>query len=131
VRKQLPALLLFGLFAIALVGGGVFVIVRQHSGVPVTVTVTECTTARAAQGGSVCYGSWTVDGRTLTGEIEGSGDASVGDEISARATGTRAYTPSLRLPIILITLGVLLPAGAYWEAARNSARASDVEAATA
>lgn len=131
MRKQLPALLLFGVFAFALVGGGIFVLVRQHSGTPVTVTVTECTTARATQGGSVCYGSWTLDGRVVTGEIEGSGGAEPGDEISARATGTRAYTPSLRLPIILISLGVLLPAGAYWEAARNSARAADVEAAPA
>jgi hypothetical protein len=131
VRKQLPALLLFGAFAIALVGGGIYVLVRQHSGVPVTVTVTGCTTARATQGGSVCSGSWTLDGRTVTGEIEGSGDAEVGDEIAARATGTRAYTPSPRLPIILISLGVLLPAGAYWEAARGSARAAEAEAAPA
>lgn len=123
LRRQLPALVLFGAFALGMVGGGVFILVKQHTGTPVEVTVTECSTVRTKQTSTVCYGRWALDGRVVTGEIEGSGDASPGDVIDARADGSRAYTPSLRLPIILIVLGTLLPAGAYWEAARSSASA--------
>jgi hypothetical protein len=103
-------------FTLAFVGGAAFIFVKQRSGDAVTVTVTDC---RHTSRTYVCSGTWFLDGQVHSGEIEGANVDDVGYEIQAHTSGGRAYTPSLRLPVLLLTIGVLLPAAALVEALRR------------
>ena len=115
-RQALLLLALAVVFGAVFVGGAVYVLSQQRTGEQVDVTVTECQTGRRS---IACYGTWTDGGTVRTGIVENATTDQVGQTLEARSSGERAYLPSLRLPIILLVLGLALPVGAMWEAART------------
>lgn len=101
-------LVLAGLLALVMVGGGVFILSVQRSGDAAEATVTGC--ERRARS-TTCTGTWTTpDGRVVIGTIEGAHPDDIDDTLDVRLDGDRAYTTSLRLPIILIVSGLVFAA---------------------
>jgi hypothetical protein len=121
MRQRAVNTVFFALCSLGLVGAGVFVLVTQQSGTPAEATVTDCQRrARAI----VCTGTWTVGelidgGRVVRGTIDGVSSDAVGQTIPVRLSGDRAYTTSLRLPLILIGSGVLVAVLAGFELRRS------------
>lgn len=119
-KRQLLVLLALAVtFGAVFVGGAAYVLTQQRTGEPVTVTVTECQQGRRTL---ACYGTWTEGDTVRSGIVENANSDHVGQELSARSSGERAYLPSLRLPIILLVVGLALPVGAVWEAVRTRRR---------
>jgi hypothetical protein len=103
-------LVLVLLWVIGFGGGAAWIVYSQVSGEPTTAVVDECEHRTNPQS-YVCRGTWTLDGRTTTnGIVEGASDDDEGEEIDVRVKGERAYTPSLRLPIILGAIALTVPA---------------------
>jgi len=103
-------LVLVLLWVIGFGGGAAWIVYSQVSGEPTTAVVDECE-HRSNPQSYVCRGTWTLDGRTTTnGIVEGASDDDEGEEIDVRVKGERAYTLSLRLPIILGVIALTVPA---------------------
>lgn len=97
-------------------GGAVFLVHAQRTGEPATATVDRCEDRTPTD--YVCTGTWTVDGETTSGVIDG-GTAQPGDTVDVRIRGDRAYPTSLRLPIILAVIALSLPLLALWSVLRS------------
>ena len=89
-------------------GGAAWIVYSQVSGEPTTAVVENCE-HRAKPASHVCTGTWTLDGTTTTGIVEGTNSDHEGQEIEVRVKSGRAYTLSLRLPIILGVLALAAP----------------------
>ena len=108
-----------------------FILFTQRTGTPAQATVTDCQRRGRS---TVCTGTWTTGGdltdggRVVRGTIEGISSDALGDTVDVRLSGDRAYTTSLRLPLVLIGCGVAIAllAGFQLGAARRRApRRSD------
>ncbi|HEY8543897.1 MAG TPA: hypothetical protein VIL36_02575 [Acidimicrobiales bacterium] len=111
-RSGIGVLVLGGLLAAVLVGGGLFVLSAQRSGEAAEATVTGC--ARRVRA-TTCTGTWTTgDGRVVIGTIDGAHRDDIGETLDVRLDGDRAYTTSLRLPIVLIVTGLVLGGLGTW-----------------
>lgn len=77
---------------------GADVIYRYQVGTPTKVTVTYCTKGK----GSSCYGTWTINGVSRTGQIQESfgGDHPVGSSLDAHVWGRTAYTSTAGYPLL-------------------------------
>ena len=70
------------------------------------------TRAAAATGPTSASGTWVAGGSLLAGghvvlgTIDGADSGDLGERIEVRLSGSRAYTTSLRVPIILIVIGL-------------------------
>jgi hypothetical protein len=119
-RQRVVAFAFFGLFALAMIGGGVFIITVQQRGESARATVTECH-RRVRPASYSCTGTWVTGGdladggRVVVGTIDGADSGDVGKTIDVRLSGDRAYTTSLRLPVILIAIGVVIAGLAAWQ----------------
>ena len=109
----LPAVLL--LAGLGLLAGGIFEIVVQQTGTSAKVTVVECHDTAGKYGGSSCTGTWVAggdlvdgNGHVVIGTVDGAGPQDIGRTIHARLAGGRAYTTSLRVPIILPSMGLFI-----------------------
>lgn len=107
-RERVVILVFMVVSALLFGGGGVFLLVSQRTGTAAVATVTECHRQRRAE---VCTGSWTIGeltegGQVVVGTIEGASSDDVGDTLDVRVHGGAAYTASLRLPVILLSLAV-------------------------
>jgi hypothetical protein len=125
-RGTVPFLVLTGLLALALLGGGGFLLFTQQNGTPAKATVTECSQGRRSV---VCTGTWVAggdlaggDGRVVRGTIDGASSADLGTTIDVRLAGERAYTTSRRLPVILLCCGVAVVVGAAFELRKDRRR---------
>ena len=97
------------LWVVGFGGGAVWIVYSQVSGEPTTAVVQECE-HRSKPQSYVCRGTWTLDGTTTTnGIIEGANSDDEGEEIEVRVKAGRAYTLSLRLPIILGVIALSAP----------------------
>ncbi len=96
------------LWVIGFGGGAAWIIYAQVSGEPTTAVVQECE-HRAKPASYVCTGSWTLDGTTTSGIVEGTNSDHEGQEVDVRVKDGRAYTLSLRLPIILGVIALSAP----------------------
>ena len=103
------------LVGLGLVGGGVFLIVQRETGERVKATVTSCTGSGKYES---CDGSWIAggslvggNGHVVLGTIDGATRSDIGKTLDVTVDGDRAYTRSLRTPIILLVLGTLVAAG--------------------
>ena len=109
--------LIFGGIGAGFVFGGFYVLGAQRDGTPATATVTDCDTRRLRHTTINCVGTWTDDGRVVTGgTIDGANPGQEGEQIEVRLRGGRAYTMSLRLPIILFVIGGLFLAAVVYQA---------------
>jgi hypothetical protein len=110
VRQRGITIVLVILFALGFMGGGVFILLTQRTGTPAEATVTEC--RRTGRYAYSCNGTWiaggdvTSGGRVVQGTIDGASSDDIGKTLDVRLSGGRAYTTSLRLPFVLIGLGV-------------------------
>jgi hypothetical protein len=107
----MPLVILVSVMTLVFVGGGIYILLVQHNGEHARAEVTDCEVRRIRQTTQVCYGRWEHDGHITFGIIDGANKAKMGKTIDVRLSGGRAYTTSLRLPIILLTIGVLFAAG--------------------
>jgi hypothetical protein len=104
----LVGVILVLLWVIGFGGGAAWIVYSQVSGEPATAVVSECE-HRSKPQSYVCTGTWTLDGTTSTGIVEGASSDDEGKEIEVRVKGERAYTLSLRLPIILAVIALSVP----------------------
>jgi hypothetical protein len=106
----LVALVFLG--GLGMLGGGVFLIVVQLTGTPATARITECHDGPGRYGTDVCRGTWVAGGsllaggRVVIGTVDGADKGDVGHTLDVRLSGDRAYTTSLRVPIILVIIGL-------------------------
>jgi hypothetical protein len=61
---------------------------------------------RMGRGGSLVGGH----GHVMIGDVEGAESSDIGKTIDVVASGNRAYTTSLRIPIILLMIGLFMAA---------------------
>ena len=116
------------LIGLATVGGGVFLIVQRETGERVKATVTSCTGSGKYES---CDGSWVAggslvggNGHVVLGTIDGASRDDIGKTLDVTVDGDRAYTRSLRVPIILLVLGAFVAGtGAYLPFAVRRSRA--------
>lgn len=103
------AVLLVLVWLLGFGGGAAWIVYSQVSGEATTATVTDCErTGKPAT--YTCRGSWALDDSVRTGGvIEGVSEDDVGDEVEVRVKGERAYSLSLRLPIILGVIALSVP----------------------
>jgi hypothetical protein len=123
-RRGVPPIVIVSvLFSLVLLGGGAYVLFTQRTGTPARATVTECNQSRR---NVVCSGTWVAggglvggDGRVVLGTIDGASSDDLGQTIDVRLSGDRAYTTSLRLPLILLGSGVTVLVLAGYELRRQ------------
>ncbi len=128
--SPLVAVVLVLLWVIGFGGGAAWIVYSQVSGDPTTAVVEDCVHRTNPQS-YVCRGTWTLDGTTTTnGIIEGANSDQEGKEIEVRVKGERAYTLSLRLPIVLGVIALAAPVlaiGAVIQGRRARRRTSGPE----
>jgi hypothetical protein len=103
---------LFLLGGLGMVAGGVYQVVVRETGERASAKVTECHESGGRYRSDVCAGTWVAGGSLLDGghvvlgTIDGASSGDLGHTLDVRLSGDRAYTTSLRVPIILIVLGL-------------------------
>jgi hypothetical protein len=91
-------------------------IVQRETGTRARATVTECLPTSAGKyGGYECIGTWVAGGKLIgggghvvIGNVEGAEPKNVGKSIEVTISGDHAYTASLRVPIILLVIGLFV-----------------------
>jgi hypothetical protein len=115
VKGRLLGALVVGLFllgGLGMVAGGVYQVIVRETGERATARVTECHKSGGRYRSDVCSGTWVAGGSLLAGghvvlgTIDGADSGDLGRTIEVRLSGERAYTTSLRVPIILIVIGL-------------------------
>ncbi|TGJ99559.1 hypothetical protein EHO59_17085 [Leptospira semungkisensis] len=96
------------------IAGGSYLAYRQSVGTPGTAKVTSCKKIRRAE---TCNGFWTFQGKIQMGEVENTNSDDIGNNVDVRITEGYAIRPSLRLPIVLYSIGivVLLLGWRWWK----------------
>jgi hypothetical protein len=119
VKGRLLWLLLLGLVflgGLGMLGGGVFLVVVQATGTPARARITDCHKSGGRYRSDVCTGTWVTGGslldggRVVLGTVDGADSGDIGRTLDVRLSGDRAYTKSLRVPIVLIVLGLAVTA---------------------
>ena len=111
------------LLPLALVFGGVSMIVRSQTGVHARATVEDCETTHVYKSYSQrCTGTWTIDGRTTEGTVQGADPGDVGHTIDVTVREGEATSTSLVLPVLLIALGLPLLGVLLWPRIRRATR---------
>jgi hypothetical protein len=110
--------LLVALVGVAMLAGGILSIAHKESGARARATVTGCHVIAGKNATSECDGSWVVGGslvggggHVVLGSIDDANPSDIGKTIDVRVSGDHAYTASLRVPIILLILGLLIALG--------------------
>ena len=114
-KPLIPFIVLVGGMGAVFLFGGFYVLSAQRDGTPATATVTDCETRRFRQTTIVCTGTWFDNGRVVRGTIDGANSGHEGKRIEVRLRGGRAYTTSLRLPVILFAIAALFLAGGAYQ----------------
>lgn len=111
------------LLPLALVVGGVAMIVQSRTGTHARATVESCETTHVYKSYSQhCTGTWTVEGRTVEGTVQGADPGDVGHTIDVTVRDGEARSTSLVLPVVLIALGLPLLGVLLWPRIRRPAR---------
>ncbi len=114
-----------------LVGGGSFLLYQRARGTRVDATVMSCDTSGGVVVGTStyrteCVAEWEIDGRVVVGGFTGgNGAADVGRTVDATVRGDTAYSRSVALPLVLLSLGapfLALPVLAFRSRRRDKGR---------
>lgn len=110
--------LIVALVGLGLIAGGILPIVHKESGAKARASVTGCHEIGGKNTTFQCDGSWVAGGslvggggHVVLGSIDDASPSDLGKTIDVRVSGDQAYTASLRVPIILVVLGLLLSLG--------------------
>jgi hypothetical protein len=123
-RSQRGIWVLRGIFAVValaglgMIAGGIVSIIHKESGMKARATVTACQLTGSRYTTYTCEGTWVEggslvggNGHVVYGVIDDAEPSDIGKTLDVRVSGDQAYTPSLRVPIILLILGGLLALG--------------------
>jgi hypothetical protein len=125
VKYVIAITLLVGL---ALAGGGGWLIYQRETGTRGEAKVSDCQDFGASSSSKTyCTGSWVVGGSLLAGghvvvgPVNGAEDSDIGKTISVTLRGGEAYTRSLTIALILISMGLVIVAGGggLWKVMRT------------
>jgi hypothetical protein len=113
--------IMFVLTAVAVLGGGIFLIVQRQTGTRASATVAECHVVTSGMHATdECSGSWVVGGSLLAGghvivgDIQGAERRDIGKTLDVTVRGGTAYTRGLGLPIGLTAGGLIGTVGLGW-----------------
>jgi hypothetical protein len=130
----LPFIVFVGLFSLAFIGGGLWLLHVQATGERTTAKVTSCVHRRINKSYTdYCTGSWVKGGSLLEGghvvigTIDGADSGDIGKPIEVRLSGDRAYTSAKRLPIILLAIGGVFALGGGYELRNDHRRQSQLD----
>jgi hypothetical protein len=87
----------------ALIAVGVNQVYKQLGGVSTQANITVCTKIRRTY---VCHGSWWLNGKLVSGEIENADDDDLHQKIEIKVVNDKAIKPGYRVPAILTLLGL-------------------------
>lgn len=110
MRKQTPALLVAFFFVggLGFIAAATWSYLDEHSGPAAQAKVTRCVESGTGKGSNLfCDGTWTVDGRTVSGSVFNGRKGDVGKTISVRLHGNHASKPMLWISIALAVMGLL------------------------
>jgi len=108
-RGPLLVLALFFVGGLGMLAGAAWTYVDEHSGKSARAKVTDCYSPGTAKyRGVYCSGTWTVDGRTVSGDIFNGRMSDEGKTLSVRVHGGRATKPTLWVSIGLAVMGVFV-----------------------
>lgn len=115
--------IIYGVIAVLGVGlliAGGFAVNERETGPRAKATVSECNYVSGGNkaGVDVCRGTWVIggslvggNGHVVIGDIEGAESGDIGKTLNVRLSGNHAYTSSLRVPIILLAIGLIMVVG--------------------
>jgi hypothetical protein len=111
--------LVIALAGLGMIAGGVVSIHHKESGAEAKATIASCQQVFSAHATTYdCYGTWVEggslvggNGHVIYGLVDDAEPSDIGKTLNVRVSGDHAYTPSLRVPIILLVLGGLLAIG--------------------
>lgn len=122
MKKTRGIALVLALFfggGLLMLGGAVWSYIDEHSGKSARAKVTDCYSPGSGKyRGVYCTGTWTVDGRTVSGDIFNGRMSDEGKTLSVRVHGGRATKPTLWVSIALAIFGVTIIGFGIWLAAR-------------
>lgn len=108
-------LALFWLGGLGLIGGAVWSYLDDHTGPEVQAKILDCFASGSGKGSNTyCTGRWTVDDRTVTGDVYNGRLSDEGKTITVRAHGGRATKPELWVSIALAVFGTLILGFGIW-----------------
>jgi hypothetical protein len=117
VKGRVLGILLVSLFllgGLGMLAGGIHQVIVKETGEQTTARITECHKSGGRYRSDVCTGMWVAGGSLLarghvvTGTVDGADSGDLGHTLDVRLSGGTAYTTSLRVPIILIVIGLAL-----------------------
>jgi len=121
VKKGASKKVAYSLIAFFVIGGLGFLAgatwsyLDEHSGTAATAKVTRCVSSGSGRHRNLyCTGTWTVDGRTVTGAVYNGRRHDVGKSVSVRLHGNHASKPQIGVSIGLAVFGILILAMAVW-----------------
>ena len=118
-RGMVAVLALFFVGGLGMLGGAAWSYVDEHSGKSARAKVTDCYSPGSSRyRGVYCSGTWTVDGRTVSGDIFNGTMSDEGKTLSVRVHGGRATKPTLWVSIALAIFGVTITGFGIWLAVR-------------
>jgi hypothetical protein len=105
--------IVIGLLGLGMVAAGIVQIHNKESGPKVEAKVLSCTRTGGIHSVDQCTATWVSggslvggDGHVVQGPIDDANSDDIGRTLAVRIRGGQAYTGSLRVPIILIVLGL-------------------------
>jgi hypothetical protein len=107
------------LVGLGMIAGGVTSIIHKESGAKAKATIASCQQVFSTHTTTYdCYGTWVEggslvggNGHVVYGPVDDAEPSDIGKTLDVRVSGDHAYTPSLRVPIILLVLGGLIAIG--------------------
>ena len=124
-RGMIAVLALFIVGGSLMVGGAAWSYIDEHSGKSARAKVTDCYSRGSGKGSAVyCSGTWTVDGRTVSGDIYNGRMGDEGKTLSVRVHGGRATKPTLWVSIALGIMGAAITGLGIWLTVRVLRRGS-------
>ena len=118
-RAIVAVLALFYVVGLAMIGGGIWSYIDEHSGQEVQAKVIDCYSTGGGKGSSVyCTGRWVVNDHAVTGDIFNGRMSDEGKTLTVRAHGNHASKPTLWISIACAIFGALIVGFGIWLTAR-------------
>jgi hypothetical protein len=107
------------LVGLGMIAGGVASIIHKESGAKAKAKIASCQQVYTTHATTYdCYGTWVEggslvggNGHVVYGLVDDAEPSDIGKTLNVRVSGGHAYTESLRVPIILLVLGLLIALG--------------------